>query len=157
MNSKIYEYSTKISYTHFITPAIGAFCIYAAITNEGGLGYRGKLIMTYPGSSYFLATIGILFLLPLIYTYFKAKKKNSVELGERELIYTKGTIINKEVVVNYTDFKEISFEDSEDDGSSICIDSGKFFDHQFYAKKFKSISDYTDFCEQISSIVGHKN
>ena len=109
MNNKTFEYKTKLSYTHFITPSIGLFAIYTAITNKSGLAYRGTLIFSYPGSSYFFAFIGVLMLLPLIWLYLKVKKQHFLELTNNELKFTKGIIKTKNISIKYSDIKNINF------------------------------------------------
>ena len=72
---EIFEYKTKLSYTNFITPAIGAFSIYMAFTNNAGLAYRGKLVLPYPASSFFLRNSWVFNANSFSVYLFKIKKR----------------------------------------------------------------------------------
>lgn len=148
-----YEYATKLSYSNLITPAVGAGLIYFGYTSQGGLAYRGKLILTYPGSFYVLSILGVLMIIPLFLAIYQSRTKSVINMGDASFSFIKGTFIKKEVSVSYTDIEKIEFEDDDDDGSSILIDTGKFSEYQFYAKKFKSYTDYERFCEKIQGNV----
>lgn len=150
-----FEYKTKISYTNFIAPVIGLYAIYQSLTNTAGLAYKGKLVLPYPTSSYFFAFVGIIMILPLIYVYIKSMKKTIIEFEETKLNYTKGMFVSKNVTIHYKDIKEVSYEDDDDEGSSIIIDTGKIFNPKFYAKKFKSNSDFIRFCDEINKVISY--
>ena len=152
---EIFEYKTKLSYTNFITPAIGAFSIYMAFTNNAGLAYRGKLVLPYPASSFFYGIVGFLMLIPLVFTYLKSRKGHLIEFKTKGLTYTKGTFITKQVKIEYKDIQGVSFEEDDDDGSSIIIDIGKIVNSEFYAEKFKSNAEYIKFCDRINKVTGN--
>ncbi len=143
-----FEYKTKLSYTDFISPFIGVFFIYFAFTDNTGI-----YDLPYPASSYFSVLIGVLMLIPLIFSYIKSRKIHIIELKTTELSYTKGTFITRNIKIEYKNIKGISYEDDKEEGSSIILDTGKIFDTKFYVKKFKSNSEYIKFCNEITKII----
>lgn len=144
-----FQYKAKLSYTNFIWPCVGAALLYFSFTNTGGLAYRGKLVLPYPASSYFYGLAGILMLLPLFWLFLKMQKTHYILLKNNELEYTKGTLKTKKVTVAFSKMEKINLENDEDYGQLVMIDSGKFFDHQFYESRFKSSSDFSKFYNEI--------
>ncbi len=149
LEDKKYEYKDRISYTNFIWPVIGFFSIYTGLTSTAGLAYRGKLILPYPTSSYFLILVGFILLLPLIRLFFTMRKKHFVILTEDEIEFTKGFFRTKHVEINYSTIKAINFEEDEEDGKSVLIDFGKFFDHELHERKFSSSNVFSDFSREL--------
>ncbi len=149
---KSYEYSTKIQLSHLIWPALGVAAMYFGLTAEFSIGIKNTVILPYPVSNYFTIIVGVLLVLQFLYVIYQSTKSYSIDLMDNEFIYTKGTLVRKTITVKYKALEEIKFKEDDDDGKYICIDSGKFSDHEFYEDKFKNKSEYADFCEEITAI-----